>query len=144
MAQLQRIKGQEVEVNLLVDGVPQESMNAVRDFTVTPRFELKEEQYLGETSMRFDELFNGVSFNMSLNFADDGVLNFMTAIKDRAQRRTPGVVVNMKATLNFPGGTRKRVVLRDCFFGDMPIAFGSRSDYGTFSIDGRSQDIELI
>ena len=146
MAQLQRIKGQEVEVNLLVDGVPQDSLNAVRSFTVTPRFELKEEQYLGERSMRFDEMFTGVSFNMELNFADAGVFRFMTAVKERAQRRTPGTVINLKATLNYPSGNgrRTRIVLKDCFFGDMATAFGSRGDYGTFSIDGRAQDIELL
>jgi hypothetical protein len=144
MAQLQRIKGQEVEVLLLVDGEPQNSLSNVRSLTVTPRFELKEEQYLGETSMRFDEIFNGVSFSFSVHFGDAGVLDFMTVVKDRAERRLPGTIINMKATLNFPNGTRRKVILRDCFFGDMPIAFGSRSDYGEFSIDGRAQDIQLL
>ena len=144
MAQLQRIKGQEVEVNLLVNGVPQSSLTTVRSLTITPKFELKEENYLGETSTRYDEMFNGVSFSMELNFADAGVFDFLAAVKDRAERRTPGTVINMKATLNFPSGRSSRVVLKDCFFGDMPIGFGSRGDYGTFSLDGGCGDIQVI
>lgn len=140
----QRIKGQEVEILVVTNGVPQASLSDIRNFTVTPRMELLEEQYLGETSMRFDEIFNGVAFDMELNFSDTGVLDFMQTVKDRAERRTPGTVINVKVTLNFPGGERPRIILKDCFFGEMPIGFGGRSEYGTFRIDGRCTDIAIL
>ena len=140
----QRIKGQEVEIIVVSNGVPLTSLTDIRSFNVTPRLELKEEGYLGETSMRFDEVFNGVSFDMELHFEDTGVLDFMQVVKDRATRRTPGTQINVKATLNYPNGIRTRIILKDCFFGDMPIGFGSRSDYGTFKVDGRSNDIQYI
>ena len=140
----QRIKGQEVEVLIVVNGVPQVTIADVRSFNVTPRFEIKEEQYLGETSMRFDEIFNGVTFDMELHFENQDVFTFVQTIKDRASRRTPGTVINVKATLNFPNGQRPRIILKDCFFGDTPVGFGSRSDYGTFKIDGRCTDISVL
>ena len=140
----QRIKGQEVEVLIVVNGVPQVTIADVRSFNVTPRFEIKEEQYLGETSMRFDEIFNGVTFDMVLHFENQDVFTFVQTIKDRASRRTPGTVINVKATLNFPNGQRPRIILKDCFFGDTPVGFGSRSDYGTFKIDGRCTDISVL
>lgn len=140
----QRIKGQEVEVAIVVNGVIQQLLNDIRSFSVTPAFEIKEEEYLGETSKRFDEIFNGVSFDMELHFENSGVLDFMTTVKDRAERRTPGTVINVKTTLNFPNGDRRRIVLKDCFFGDMPINFSARSDYGTFKIDGKCTDIAIL
>lgn len=139
--QLQRIKGQETTVVFTVDGVPQDSLSAVRSLTITPRFDKKEEGYLGEFQNRFDEIFNGVDFTLELNFGDPGVIDFMLKVKDRAQRRTPGVKIDMVSTLRFPNGNVTTVTLSDCFFGNMPIGFGSRSDYGTFSIDGSCADI---
>jgi hypothetical protein len=140
----QRIKGQEVEVLVVVNGVPQTNLTDILSFDVTPAFEIKEEEYLGETSKRFDEIFNGVSFSMELHFEDAGVLTFMQTIKDRAERRLPGTTINVKATLNFPNGERPRIMLKDCYFGDMPLSFGGRSDYGTFSIDGQCTDIAVL
>lgn len=137
----QRIKGQETQVVIVVDGVPQTSLSFVRSLTITPRFDKLEEGYLGEFSQKFDEIFQGVDFSMELNFNDPGVIDFMLKVKDRAQRRTPGTVINMNTTLSFPNGTRTTVTLSDCFFANMPIGFGSRSDYGTFSIDGSCADI---
>lgn len=141
MAVMQRIKGQEVQAVLKVNGVPQESMNIARSVTITPRFDKLEEGYLGEFQMRFDEVFQGVDFAMELNFADKGVIDFMLKIKDRAQRRLPGTQVDLVTTLRFPGGSPTTVTLRDCYFANMPIAFGSRTDYGTFSLDGSAADI---
>ncbi len=140
----QRIKGQEVELLFVVNGQVQASLTDIRSFNVNPRFELKEEDYLGETSTRFDEVFKGVAFDMELHFEDAGVFQFIEKIKARAQRREPGTVINVKATLNYPNGDRPRIILKDCFFGDLPIGFGSRTDYGTLKIDGRCTDFQRI
>jgi hypothetical protein len=140
----QRIKGQEVELLLVTNGQVETSLTDIRSFTVTPRLEVKEEQYLGETSMRFDEIFNGVGFDMELHFENAGVLQFIETVKARAQRRTPGTVVNIKATLNFSSGQRSRIILQNCFFSDLPIAFAGRGDYGTLSISGNCTDITRI
>jgi hypothetical protein len=139
--QLQRIKGQETTVIMTVDGVQQSSLSFVRSLTITPRFEIKEEGYLGQYQNAFDEIFNGCNFNLELNYGDDGVVDFMLKVKERAQRRTPGTVINMLTTLRFPGAAPVTVTLSDCFFGDFPLGFGSRSDYGTFTITGSCSDI---
>ena len=141
MAMLQRIKGQETTVVFTVGGVPQDSLNFVRSLTITPRFDKLEEGYLGQYNQLFDEIFQGVNFSMELNFGDAGVLDFVMQIKDRAQRRTPGEKVDVYTTLRFPNGTVTSVTLSDCFFADMPIGFGSRSDYGTFTLEGSCSDV---
>lgn len=144
MAIAQRIKGQEVHIEILVDGVPQATFSDIRNFTVTPKLDKKEEEYLGETSKRYDEIFNGVDFDLEVNFHDRGVLDFVNTIYDRAIRRVPGTVVNIKATLQFPNGESPRVVMTNCFFSDMPVGFGSRSDYGTFKLSGSCNAWQVI
>lgn len=139
--QLQRIKGQETTLAITVAGVPNNSLSAVRSLTITPRFDKLEEGYLGEYQPRFDEIFQGVNFSIELNFGDAGVLDFMEQIKARAQRRVAGVQVDIYTTLRFPNGTVTTVTLSDCYFADMPIGFGSRSDYGTFTLEGSCGDI---
>jgi hypothetical protein len=143
----QRIKGQEVHIEILVNGVPQSTFSDIKSFSVTPKLEKKEEQYLGETTMRYDEIFNGVDFDMEVNFHDKGVVTFFETIYARAVRRDAGAtntVVNIKASLQFPKGEVVRVVLADCFFSDMPINFGGRSDYGTFKVAGSCADWKAI
>ncbi len=63
----QRIKGQEIEVRLIVDGVLQSTLTDIRSFEVTPKLEKLEEQYLGETTMRYDEIFNGLVVHDATN-----------------------------------------------------------------------------
>ena len=144
MAKTQRIRGQEVVISVLKDSETVKALSNVRNFTVTPRFSKMEEKYLGETSNRYDEMFDGVNFEFELHMDDPDVLDFVTAIKYRAQRRVGGfsnVKINITATLNFVGGVQPTVNLVDCYFEDMPIGFGSRSDYGTFKVSGSCDDI---
>ena len=78
-----------------------------------------------------------------LQIVDSG-LNNISKILDRAKRRTPGAIVNIKATLNFPNGDRPRVIINDVFFGELPINFGGRGDYGTFSVTFAASDANVI
>jgi len=140
----QRIKGQEVEVLLVVDGDVQDTVTDVRSFEVAAKLELKEEGYLGEKTNRYDEIFNGVRGRVELHFENSDVFSTIQSIIDRAKRRTPGTQINIKATLNFPNGDRPRVMIPDAFFGEVPISFGSRSDYGTVGLDFSASDISIL
>lgn len=136
----QRVKGQDVAISVAIDGVPTTFVTDVRNFELTPKFTKLEEQYLGQTTKMYDEIFDGADFKMEMHFEDAGVLNFVKAVKERAQKQTPGVKFNISATLNFVG-TRARVYLTDCYFENLPIEFGSRSEYGQFTISGSCSDI---
>jgi len=139
-----RIKGQEVEIRLVVDGVIQGTLTDIRSFDVTPKFEKLEEQYLGETFKRYDEIFNGVDFSMELHIEDSTVLAFMKKILERATRRVPGTKVNIKAKLNFANGQTPIVLLNDCFFEDVPLNFGGRSEYGQVTISGSCSNFDVL
>lgn len=140
-----RIKGQEVFLAVLVDGIQQTIVRDVRNFELTPKFTKLEEQYLGQTSKQYDELFDGVDFKMDLHFEDAGVITFIEAVKARAQNQTPGVTININAKLNFPNSSIKPVIiLQNCFFENMPIEFGSRSEYGQFTLSGSCENFTRI
>ncbi len=140
----QRIKGQEVEVLVLLNGEPVKSITAIQSFSVEHQLEVTAEGYLGETSNRRDDVYNGVSGSIALHLDDPDVFAVVQSIVDRAQRRVAGAQVNIKAALQFPNGKLKRVLVEDCFFGSIPMEFGSRTDFGTMSLDFESAQMRYL
>ena len=140
----QRIKGQEVSVLLLLNGEPQSSTNAVRSFSVEQQVEVTSEGYLGESTNRRDEVYNGVSGSLELHMDDPDVFDVVQAIINRATRSTAGTSINIKAALTFPSGVMKRVLVKDCFFGSIPMEFGSRTDFGTLTLDFEASSMDYL
>lgn len=140
----QRIKGQEVSVLLIIDGTQADTITDIKSFEVTFMTEILTEGYLGETTNRKDEIFNGVSGRMELNFENQDIFALFTSVIDRARRRTPGTVINVKAALNFPNGERPKIYINDVSFGPMPMNFGSRSDYGSVTLDFEAPDARIV
>lgn len=140
----QRIKGQEVIVILVVNGQPQAEITAIKSFEMTYQLEIKKEGYLGETTDRRDSIFNGIGGSMEVHLETKAIFTTFNAIVDKARRRTPGVVINIKTTLNFPNGDRVRVIIPNVEFGELPVNFGSRADYGTTTFTFEAQDAQAI
>jgi hypothetical protein len=136
----QRIKGQETELILVEGGQELRSLSDVKSFEITAMLEILTEGYIGETSDRKDEVFKGMRGRMELHFETRDVLDFMVRIINRAARREPGVQINAKTTLQFPDGNRVRVLVKNVFFGEIPMGFASRTDYGSVSLDFESGD----
>jgi len=139
-----RIKGQEVSVQLIVNNVIRDTINDVRNFEMAPQFEIIREGYLGETSDRRDEVYRGIRGRLELHFENGDVFRLFNQVRERAKRRTPGTTINVKATLELPSGERQVVLIPNVFFGEAPIAFGSRTDYGTVGLDFEAQDYEPL
>lgn len=141
---VQRIRGQEVKVYVQGPNGTVASLADIRSFSLTPKFKKLEEQYLGETTMRYDELFDGVDFDMELHIEDPGVFDFVSLIRARAVDRTSKTVVNITSQIQYAGGPLKNVILQDCFFENMPLNVGSRSDYVTIKLTGSCSNFEVI
>lgn len=140
----QRVKGQDVEVLIIVGGVAQDTITDIRNFEVVVKLDKLQEGYLGETTDRYDEIFKGCDGSMEMHFENSDVFNLITSVIDRARRRVPGVKVNIKATMNMPNGERPRIVLQDAFFANVPMTFGSRSDYGNIKLDFSTSDYSVL
>jgi hypothetical protein len=139
----QRIKGQEVEMIFVIDGEPVDNTTDIRSMEIAAQMEILREGYLGETTDRRDDIYRGVRGRAELHFENPEVITLFRAIIDRARRREPGTRIAMKATLNFPSGERALITIPQVFFGELPIAFGSRSDYGMVSLDFEAEDFRL-
>lgn len=138
-----RIRGQDVEVVVLADGRAQ-SFTDIQSSEFTSETETSEEGYLGEKSNRYDEIYKGYSGSLDLHNSSPATLDFLKIVKDRAQRRTPGVTINVKMTLAFPSGERKRIVMSDAFFDASGVSFGGRDEYGTTTIPFKGSDWRAI
>jgi hypothetical protein len=139
-----RIKGQEVEIVMLVDGAPRENLTFAQSLDFTFKTELKEDGFLGETTNRYDTVFNGVSGKTQHQFDTPEPLNIIRLIVNKARQREPGTVFNLRATLRFPNGQKARIVFRDVSFGELPISFSSRTDYGKFSLDFACSEAQVL
>lgn len=125
----QRIKGQETEIILIVNGVPVASLTAVKAAEFTYDLETKSEGYLGETTDRKDSVFMGISGKMQLHLDNPDIFELVQTVVDKAQRRTPGTRINVKTTFNWPSGRTARVVIPDAEFGSFPFNNGGRAEY---------------
>lgn len=132
---MERIKGQEVEVMLVVGGRPIANITALKSFDLGFDQELKKEGYLGETTNRYDTVFNGIEGKLVWHLESRALLDLAVQFVNISRRRLPNVQVNIKATLNFPTGRIARVVVPDVRFGKFPLSFGSRTDYVDVSVD---------
>jgi hypothetical protein len=139
-----RIKGQEVELMLVVDGVVQASLTDFKSFEVMLNFEIKEEGFLGEKNDRYDEVYKGVSGSADMQNSSPDTFTFFDAVKSRAQRRTPGTLINAKATMNYPSGQKRRVIISNIFFDPMGLSFAGRTEYGATKLSFKASEYRAI
>lgn len=139
-----RIKGQEVELIFIENNVPLTTIADIRSFEMAAQLEITREGYLGETTDRRDSVYRGFRGRIEVHMENKDVLEFVRRLIDKARRRTPGARINMKVTLVFPGGDRVRVVLKDLAFGEVPISFAGRAEYGTIGLDFEGEDYNQI
>lgn len=135
-----RLRGQEVQIRIVLANKLLKTITAIESLTITPNISLVEKDYLGDTSTRLDEIFKGVSFELAFDPESTEYLQLVNAIVDRAARRTPqsSVHINIIATFTFPNGQRPRVTLPDVKFSDIPIAVGGRDSYVNVRLTGKT------
>lgn len=139
----QRIKGQESSCIVIADGKSMEFTD-IQSTEFTQDTETKEEGYLGEGSNRYDEIYKGYSGKIDMHNSSPELFTFLEIIKDRAQRRTPGTVINIKTTLAYPSGERVRIIMNDAFFDASGIAFSGRDAYGSTSIPFKGSEYRVL
>lgn len=133
MAVENRVRGQEVVVRLARGRQVEEALTAIKSFTLQFDFAVLSEQYLGETSMRKDDIFNGVSGTLEFDHQAQDLFLFVEFLKQRAQRNPNFPVntnqVNATATITFPNGDTPRIIVRDMKFGAIPVNIAGRDQY---------------
>jgi hypothetical protein len=127
----QRVKGLECSLSLSTpDGADEEVFEDVLEATLDVDMEILEQGYLGQTSKKFDDIFNGISGNVKTHMETSTIFKLAEKVQDRAERRTPADgVFSLSFTVNFPSGAKARLTAEDIFFGTIPLKIGKREDY---------------
>ena len=141
---MQRIKGQETELVVIVDGKPQRTLVDIREFEIEWQLEKKSEGYLGETTNRKDSIFMGVAGSFSMHLENEGIFDFISKVIDRARDRTAGTKINIKTTLRFPNGDRPKIIIPDAEFGAIPLNAGGRAEYLGVKLDFEASEASVI
>lgn len=136
----QRIKGQEVTILIVRDGVLEDTLNHISNFNFSYMFELKKAQYLGQKTETKDTIFNGVKIDFELHLARAAWFDFLEAIKKKAKRETPNVKFNVSAVLFFPNGETRNVLIPDVAWGEVPHNIPSRGDFVRVRMSGEAED----
>lgn len=125
----QRVKGQEVTITITSGGELETELTDIHNFEVSLEMDNPTMGYLGRTNDDVDELFKRCSGSMEAHMHSDDWLRLQKKIIDRAQRKTPDLIIAVAATLAMPDGTNPTRVFADIRFGTMATSAGSRADF---------------
>ncbi len=141
----QRIKGQEVTLSFVTPEGSAEGLEDVLSFEAELELEILEEAYLGETSMRYDDIYKGVSGTCELHLEAQDYFKFTQQVQDRAERRAPAAgVFNATASFQFPNGQRPRLTFENIFWGSLPIRVPEQSGYVSVTLTWKCQRLRRV
>lgn len=142
----QRIKGQNVSIAVTgPNGEESVFEEAARSVQMTVQMEVLAEGYIGESSNRRDDIFNGITGQVEVHMQTAAFFRFMNRAKARAQRRTPAAErFDFVGVFAYDNGERVRAVIEDVFFGEMPVNIPSRGEYVTVTLNFEAQDMRTI
>jgi len=145
MAVAQRIKGQEVTLVILADGVPQLTIDTIKSAELEWEIELLEEGYLGETSNRVDSVYNVIRVMLEGDINNQDYLELADAIAARARNRVGGATrIDIVGSFAFPNGQFPSVVVSDVYFENIPFNIGARNEFVSFTLTGKASDYTII
>lgn len=139
-----RIKGQEVTVTLVSSSGVEQAVADVKSMDIQFDRDILSEGFLGQTTEQKDDIFKGVSGKIEFHSRDESVLDLTQRINDKTKRRLPGETFQVVATLAFPNGVRRRIIIPDVSFGAIPISIGSREDYVSTTYEYAASDARFL
>jgi hypothetical protein len=140
----ERITGQDIAVRIIRDGVLQNEITTIKSVNLVFEMARSEEDYIGETSMRYDSKFNGLAVKMELHSENKQGLLLIQAIVLKAQRRAGGAVrIDIACSLLWPNGDKLSLMAKDVAFADLPFGFDGRKEFGKIELDGKCSEFTL-
>ena len=141
-----RIRGQEVVLRLAQGNAVLSAITAITDFTAQYDLATISEGYLGETTMRQDDIFNGVSGSFTHHPESQESFSFVDFLRRRAQRDAAVATIQVNATgrFTFPNGDTPRLLIPDLKFDAVPIATGSRDSYVAMTFSYKASTARFI
>lgn len=142
----QRIRGQEVTIQVVIDGsIKAGSLAQVMEFQLNPRTDITETPFLGEIEDDLDIMHHGYDFEFTVHEKDGTVRDILLDIVAREQDRTAHPAVNVVVTYAYRAGTAsKSIVLENCFLKVDRMDIGGRKEYVSNRFSGKCKTISKL
>lgn len=140
MGQDLRIRGDQVQILVVVGNQVSKAFSNIKNFDMTPRGKVTEENYLGQNAPQFDDIFMGVKGGFEIHITGTDYYLFQDIVKKRQQRITPDVQINIAGVFTFPDGTQVKRTIPDVKFGDLPENVGGRDQKISVKLDFQASD----
>ncbi len=139
-----RIRGEEVQIRLTRNGVLERTLTAIRTMTFTAKFAILDRNYLGESTPRKDDIFQGVGIGLEFDQESPDAWSLIDFVRTRATRRgnVNNLKINMSFTAIFLDGSKPRITTPDLKFNPMSINVGGREEYVGQSIAAECEDFK--
>jgi hypothetical protein len=138
----QRIKGQDTTLTIFRSGQMENTLTDVVSFNATFKFEKLPQRYLGETTIRYDEIFGGVEGKVKLHLHSEAFTLYIQAVEARARRQQPTTVFNFTTTLTFPNGDSPVFTFPDVKFGDIPLDVPGGKEFVSIDLDWSCEEFD--
>lgn len=140
-----RLKGQDCSLTLTDPDGPVASLVKLVEFSIVLLAEILQEDYCDTDAPEFDEIPNGVELKAKFHHNDPDVFDFFKKVNDRRARISdPLGKFSAMTRCNFPGQGRRRIVVPNLFFGDLPFTAGGRKQFTATEINGKASRAKFI
>ena len=142
-----RLRGDQCIIKLVTNGgVAQSTWRAVASFDIESDNAVLDEGFLGESSQRYDAIFNGFKFSCEAQMFGTEEADLEDAINAKNARRGAAAAqrFDIAVTTSYPSGQISTRVLEDVEFGTIKLSFGGRADYVKASFEGNCSTSQRI
>lgn len=140
-----RLKGQETQIRMLRNGAPTQVTNAIASIEITDELEVLEEEYLGETEARYDDIYKGTTFSFEIHLEGIAPFDLRDEVVARAQRRDGAAArFDIAFVASLPTGQNRLLTLVDVKFGPIGTNDSARAEFVTMSFEGSCSQVISI
>ena len=107
------------------------------DFSITPRDELPEADFLGEDESDIDYRHDGFDFSGSVQELDAATRQYLALLVFNHETHVAPPDVTMMVIYNYRDGTQVTETYRKCRMKVDEISFGGRKEYITTKLSGK-------
>jgi hypothetical protein len=138
------VKGQEGQLRFIKGGEIVDVFTNVRSWNMHSQMSIISTGYIGEKTNRRDEIYNGTKGSCVIHFNKGSIFTRFRELIDRAKKQISDFKVNAVFIMNFADGTTKKILVPDIKFGEIPLSFGARENYGEITLDFEAEDWQEV
>lgn len=141
------IRGQETTLQIIIDGdVKQGTFARVENFTLTPRTDLSDLDFLGEDTSTPDVQHHGYDFSFTVNEEDTQAMTFLMSLVQNEELGLPhqDVQINQIVRYRDPSLQTSQRILNDCVLKLDSTSFGGRKELVKNAFSGKCRTMDML